>query len=165
MPEKFALLENISSMPTLGSSRFKSILEEILNLGRIKCTNLLRMKTTRKLYYVPSLGSRGPSCLGLMASSKWKEKKSICLWCLLGRDERGWRMSSNCEFSNKPFAQNARSYSNYSLHRLSIQEKMRVRPGDPALTSTNPPFIRRGLKCQMPSLPPTICDCSQTNTF
>lgn len=103
MFEKFVFLENIFSMFILGSSRFKFILEEILNLGRIKCINLLRMKIIRKLYYVFSLGFRGSFCLGLMVFFKWKEKKSICFWCLLGRDERGWRMSSNCEFLNKLF--------------------------------------------------------------
>lgn len=49
----------------LVSRCFKFILEEILNLGKTKCTNLLRMKTTRKLNNVPLLGSRGSTLLRL----------------------------------------------------------------------------------------------------
>lgn len=40
MPEKFAAAVNTLLMPILGSIFFKSILEEILNLGIIKCTHL-----------------------------------------------------------------------------------------------------------------------------
>ena len=49
MPEKFAPVVNTLLMPILGRIFFKSILEEILNLGIIMCTHLSGVKTTGKL--------------------------------------------------------------------------------------------------------------------
>ena len=49
----------------LGSRCLKFISKVILNLGKVKCTSLLRVKMTRKLSYVSVLASTGCTLLRL----------------------------------------------------------------------------------------------------
>ena len=55
-------------------------------------------------------------------------------------------MSCNAEFPSKPLTQNIPCYSNDSLHRLSMQEKMRVRPRASSPESLQPFFWKQGFK-------------------
>ena len=65
MSREIAVVVSMCLGSILWNRCFKFILEEILNLGKTKCTSLLRMKMTRKLSYVSLLGSTGCTLLRL----------------------------------------------------------------------------------------------------
>ena len=91
---ELAVVVSVCLGSILGSRCLKFISKVILNLGKVKCTSLLRMKMTRKLSYVSVLASTGCTLLRLKDLFLVKMLMEVfALRACLGRRLRCWGLS------------------------------------------------------------------------